>query len=233
MRAFRDRVDAGRQLASALAIYADRSDVVILALPRGGVPVGYEVARALHAPLDAFVVRKLGLPGQEEFAMGAVASGGVTVIDEAVVEQLGVPRAALQEVLDRELEELRRREEIYRGGQPPPDLTGKTVILVDDGLATGSSMRAAVAALRRAKAGRVIVAVPIGAYETCEMLRDEADAVICVRTPEPFHAVGVWYQNFEQTTDEEVRDLLARAARETPSLRPKRDSGDAAARRSP
>lgn len=211
MPPFRDRVDAGRQLAKALAVYADRDDVQLLALPRGGVPVAFEVARALHVPLDVFIVRKLGLPSHPEYAMGAIA-GGVTVLDDAVVKRFGVTASALADVIDRERVELRRREYLYRGGEPP-QLTGKTVILVDDGLATGSTMKAAVAALRKEKARRVIVAVPIGAYETCEMLRDEADAVVCAQTPDPFYAVGVWYDDFEQTTDDEVRELLDTAAR--------------------
>lgn len=216
MPPFRDRVDAGRQLAKALAVYADRDDLQLLALPRGGVPVAYEVARALHAPLDVFIVRKLGLPGHEEYAMGAVATGGVTVVDDAVVKRFGVTASALAEVIDRERMELQRREDLYRGGEPPPDLSGKTVILIDDGLATGSSMKAAVAALRKEKSSRVIVAVPIGSYETCEMLRDEADSVVCALTPDPFYAVGVWYDDFAQTTDEEVRELLDAAARQLP-----------------
>jgi putative phosphoribosyl transferase len=213
MPPFRDRVDAGRQLAKALAVYADRPDLLILALPRGGVPVGFEIARALRAPLEVFMVRKLGLPGHEEYAMGAVASGGVTVLDDAVVRRFGIPPRVVEDVIDRERMELRRREELYRGGEPPPAVTGKTVILVDDGLATGSTMRAAVTALRKERAKRVVVAVPIGAYDTCEMLRDVADSVVCAQTPEPFYAVGLWYDDFEQTTDEEVRDLLERAAR--------------------
>lgn len=212
MPPFRDRVDAGRQLAKALAVYADRDDVQLLALPRGGVPVAFEVARALHVPLDVFIVRKLGLPSHPEYAMGAIA-GGVTVLDDAVVKRFGVTASALADVIDRERIELHRREDLYRGGEPPPQLSGKTVILVDDGLATGSTMKAAVAALRKEKARRVIVAVPIGAYETCEMLRDEADAVVCAQTPDPFYAVGVWYDDFKQTTDDEVRELLDSAAR--------------------
>jgi putative phosphoribosyl transferase len=220
MPPFRDRVDAGRQLAKALAVYSDRDDLQLLALPRGGVPVAFEVARALRAPLDVFIVRKLGLPGHEEYAMGAIA-GGVTVLDDAVVKRFGITASAVADVIDRERLELQRREELYRGGQPAPELAGKTVILIDDGLATGSTMKAAVAALRKEKARRVIVAVPIGAYDTCEMLRDEADAVVCAQTPEPFYAVGVWYDDFKQTTDEEVRELLDTAARQLPRTSPR------------
>ena len=181
--------------------------------------MGYEVARALRIPLDVFTVRKIGLPGHEEYAMGAVASGGVTVVDDDVVRRFGVSASALAEVIDRERAELQRRDELYRGDKPSQSLAGKTVILVDDGLATGSTMRAAIRAIRKQGAGRVVVAVPIGAYDTCEMLREEADAVVCAETPEPFIAIGLWYENFAQTTDEEVCDLLERAARELPGQR--------------
>jgi putative phosphoribosyl transferase len=208
---FRDRFDAGRALAAKLARYAGRPDVLVLALPRGGVPVGFEVARALNAPLDVFLVRKLGVPGREELAMGAIATGGVRVLNEEVVAALGIPDEQIDAVTAEEQEELERRAHEYRGDRPPPDVRGKVVILVDDGLATGSTMRAAVAALRRQGPARVVVGVPVGAAETCAEFRDEADEAVCARTPEPFYAVGLWYQDFSQTTDEEVRDLLERA----------------------
>jgi putative phosphoribosyl transferase len=211
---FTDRVEAGRFLASKLREYADHPEVLVLALPRGGVPVAFEVARALRAPLDVFLVRKLGVPGHPELAMGAIASGGVRVVNEDVVGALGISRDVIEAVAAVEEQELERRERIYRGGRPPPDVRGRTVILVDDGLATGSTMRAAVAALRQHGPDRIVVAVPVGAPETCEEFRSEADDVVCARTPEPFYAVGLWYGDFSQTTDEEVHDLLDRAAEE-------------------
>jgi putative phosphoribosyl transferase len=211
-RVFRDRTDAGRVLAEQLAAYADRPDVIVLALPRGGVPVGYEVAQALHAPLDVFLVRKLGVPGHEELAMGAVATGGVRVLNEQVVRALRIPDQVIDAVARWELEELARRERLYRGDRPPPDVRGRTAILIDDGLATGATMLAAVRALRQQHPARIVVAVPIASRDTCELLRDEVDDVICAATPDPFYAVGLWYENFEQLTDEEVRELLARAA---------------------
>ncbi len=214
MSRYKDRRHAGRVLAEALHEYAGRPDVVVLALPRGGVPVAYEVARRLGAPLDVFVVRKLGVPGHEEFAMGAIASGDVIVLDRAVIEGLGIPRAAVEAAIAREQAELARREQLYRGGRPPLEVTGKTCILVDDGLATGSTMRAAVAGLRQRGAGRIVVAVPIASPETCEELSTEVDDIVCAATPEPFVAVGLWYEDFEQTTDEEVRQLLEAAERE-------------------
>jgi predicted phosphoribosyltransferase len=209
---FQDRADAGRVLATRLSEYADRPDVLVLALPRGGVPVGYEVARALHAPLDVFLVRKLGVPGHEELAMGALASGGVRVTNQDVVRALGIPEDVLAEVSAQEAQELRRRERLYRDDRPAPDVAGRTVILVDDGLATGSTMRAAVAAMRLLGPAQVIVAVPVGAADTCAELAREADDAVCAVTPEPFLAVGMWYEDFTQTTDEEVRELLERAA---------------------
>jgi predicted phosphoribosyltransferase len=209
---FRDRSEAGRKLAVRLSAYANRPDVMVLALPRGGVPVGLEVAQALHAPLDVFLVRKLGVPGQEELAMGAIASGGVRVLNGALVRALGVPKETIAAVVDRELRELERRERAYRDERPAPDVRGRTIILVDDGLATGSTMRAAVAALRKQGPARIVVAVPVGAVETCAGLQAKADEVVCVYTPDPFYAVGAWYRDFSQTTDEEVRDLLNRAA---------------------
>jgi len=208
---FTDRHEAGTVLAAQLQQYAGRGDVVVLALPRGGVPVGYEVARALGAPLDVFVVRKLGLPGRPELAMGAIASGGVRVLNDEVLEAVAVPQSAIDAVTRAEQAELERRERAYRGGRPPVPIEGRVVILVDDGLATGSSMRAAVLAVRRLNPARVVVAVPVGAPDTCQQLRELADEVACVFTPEPFRAVGLWYADFSQTTDEEVRQLLALA----------------------
>jgi predicted phosphoribosyltransferase len=213
---FRDRFDAGRRLAAVLEQYAARPDVVVLALPRGGLPVGYEVARRLGAPLDVFVVRKLGVPGHEELAMGAIASGGVRVLNEEIVHALGLSERLIDDVEVLERAELERREREYRGDRPPLDVRGRTVILVDDGLATGSTMRAAVAALRRLGPARIVVAVPVSDPSTCEELQREADEVICAITPEPFVAVGRWYQDFSQTTDEEVRALLERAAEPRP-----------------
>jgi putative phosphoribosyl transferase len=211
-RRFRNRSEAGRILARELADYAGRDDVVVLALPRGGVPVGYELAKELGAPLDVFVVRKVGVPGYEELAMGAVATGGVLVLDERMVRRLGISAAEVERAVAAEQRELERRETAYREGREPPDLEGKTVILVDDGLATGASMRAAALAVRRHNPARVVVAVPLAAAETCNEFRDEVDEVVCALTPAPFYAVGLWYDDFSQTTDEEVRELLARAA---------------------
>jgi predicted phosphoribosyltransferase len=210
---FRDRRDAGRRLAADLADYARRDDVRVLALPRGGVPVAYEVARALDAPLDVFVVRKLGLPGHEEYAMGAIASGDVVLVSDDVVRRFGVSEAEVERVIEAERRELERRERRYRGDRRPPELAGKTVILVDDGLATGSSMWAAVGALRQERPARIVVAVPIASPETCDAFRDAVDDVVCAETPEPFHVVGLWYDDFSQTTDEEVHALLDEAAR--------------------
>jgi putative phosphoribosyl transferase len=212
-RPFRNRTDAGKALAAHLTKYAGRSDLLVLALPRGGVPVAYEVAQALNAPLDVFVVRKLGVPGHEEYAMGAVASGGVRVIDEEVVHGLGLNEAAVERVAARELIELRRREQSYRGERPEPRIAGRTVILIDDGLATGSSMRAAVRALRARNPAGIVVAVPIAARQTCAAFEADVDEVVCALTPEPFHAVGLWYEDFGQTTDEEVQELLERSRR--------------------
>jgi putative phosphoribosyl transferase len=212
LRVYRDRSEAGQVLAKRLLAYANRNDTIVLALPRGGVPVAYEVARALHAPLDVFLVRKLGVPGHEELAMGAVASGGLRVLNEQVVRGLGIPQSVIESVAAWELEEVRRRERLYRGDRPPPLVRGKTVILVDDGLATGSTMLAAVKALRQQEPARIVVAVPIAAPDTCELLRSEVDDVVCSVTPEPFYAVGLWYEDFSQTTDEEVRELLAQSA---------------------
>ena len=208
---YRDRIDAGKQLAARLADYADRDDVLVLALPRGGVPVAYEVAKALRAPLDIFLVRKLGVPGHEELAMGAIATGGVRVLNDDVVDYLRIPGEVIDAVAADELRELERRERAYRGDRPEPDVRGKTIILADDGLATGSTMRAAAAALRQQNPVRIVVAVPVSAPETCNEYRMGVDEIICARTPEPFMGVGQWYRDFSQTTDEEVRELLARA----------------------
>jgi putative phosphoribosyl transferase len=210
--AFRDRTEAGRLLAERLGAYAGRPDVLVLALPRGGVPVAYEVARALDAPLDVFVVRKLGVPGHEELAMGAIASGGVIVLNDDLVQALHIPHRLIEAVAARELVELERRELAYRDDRPMLDVRGRTVILVDDGLATGSTMRAAVTGLRRLRPARIVVAVPTAAPSTCEEFRHEADECVCDMTPEPFNAVGLWYEDFSQTTDDEVRDLLERSA---------------------
>src|ERR1700704_6511423 len=211
---FRDRREAGRLLATKLAAYANRPDVLVLALPRGGVPVAYEVARAVGAPLDVFVVRKLGVPGYEELAMGAVATGGVRVLNDQLIQRLGIPDHVINAVTARERQELARRERLYRDGRPPPDISGRTVILVDDGLATGATMHAAIEALRQQNPARIVVAVPTASPETCEEMKTKADDVICAITPEPFQAVGRWYRDFSQTTDEEVEALLSR--RNTP-----------------
>jgi predicted phosphoribosyltransferase len=211
-RRFRDRTEAGRHLAELLREYAGRDDVVVLALPRGGVPVAYEVAKALDVPLDVFVVRKLGIPGHEELAMGALASGGIIVLDDNVIRSLGIGEAEVRRVVMNELRELQRRESAYRDGRAPPDLQGKTVILVDDGLATGSTMRAAALAVRDLQPKQVVVAVPVAAKETCDEFRDVVDEIVCAVTPKPFRAVGLWYDDFSQTSDDEVRKLLAEAA---------------------
>lgn len=208
---FRDRRAAGRLLAAQLAAYVDRPDVLVLALPRGGVPVAYEVARALNAPLDIFLVRKLGVPDYEELAMGAVATGGVRVLNDQIVGGLHIPDYVIDQVTAWEQQELARRERLYRGDRPPPDVCGRTVILVDDGLATGATMHAAIKALRQQQPARIVVAVPTASPETCDQLRAEVDEVICAITPEPFYAVGLWYEDFSQTTDEEVRNLLAQS----------------------
>jgi putative phosphoribosyl transferase len=212
VKRFRDRIDAGRALALALEEYRRRPDVVVLGLPRGGVPVAAEVADALGAPLDVFVVRKLGVPGQEEFAMGAIATGGIRVLNQATIDMLAIPQAAIERVVEREQRELERREREYRDDRPPPQIAGRIAILVDDGLATGSSMRAAVAALRNLRPARIVVAVPVGAAQTCRMLQAEADEVVCAMVPEDFQAVGLWYDDFGQTSDAEVQAALREAA---------------------
>lgn len=214
MSRYEDRRHAGRTLASALSDYAGRPDVTVLALPRGGVPVAYEVARQLGAPLDVFIVRKLGVPGHEELAMGALASGDVQVLNGRVVAELGIPESAIKAVVAAEKQELARRERAYRGNRPPLEVSGRTVILVDDGLATGSTMRAVVAGLRQRGPERIVVGVPIAAPSTCQEFASEVDDIVCAMTPEPFYAVGLWYADFTQTTDEEVRQLLEATARE-------------------
>jgi putative phosphoribosyl transferase len=206
---FTDRADAGRRLATRLTAFTSRPDAIVLALPRGGVPVAYEVAQRLHLGLDVFLVRKLGVPGHAELAMGAVAEGGVEVLSEDLIRDLGIPHALVRQVAVRERLELDRRDQLYRGDRPLSPVRGHVVILVDDGLATGSSMQAAVIALKRLEPSRIIVAVPVGAREACVRLGRVADEVVCLEMPEPFQAVGLWYQEFTQTTDEEVRRLLS------------------------
>lgn len=209
---FRDRTEAGKFLATRLAHYAGQPDLLVLALPRGGVPVAFEVAKALEAPLDVFLVRKLGFPGHEEAAMGAIASGGVIVLNEEMLQGMRIPDHVIDSVVERELQELKRRENMYRAGLPPIDVNGRVVILVDDGLATGSTMRAAAQALRKQNPKRLVVAVPVGAPETCDEFRSEVDEIICGVEPETLYAVGVWYEDFSQTTDEEVQRLLEEAS---------------------
>jgi predicted phosphoribosyltransferase len=210
--AFPNRAEAGRQLAEKLVKYAGRDDVIVLGLPRGGVPVAYEVAKRLRAPLDVFIVRKLGVPGFEELAAGAIASGGVRVLNQDVMRAIPHADEAIEAVTARETAELERREQIYREGRPPPELRGRIVILVDDGLATGATMRAAVKALRQCGAAKIVVAVPVGPPDTCRELEKEADETICLSTPEFFQAVGQYYDDFSQTSDEDVRELLTSAA---------------------
>jgi putative phosphoribosyl transferase len=208
---FHDRTEAGRTLADLLREYAGRKDVLILALPRGGVPVAFEVAQALEAPLDIFVVRKLGLPSNEELAMGALASGNIRVLNDEVVQSFGISERTIEAVAEKEQVELERRERLYRGESGLPSIRGKTILLVDDGVATGSTMRAAVAAIRRQHPAQIVVAVPVAPPSTCDTLRTEADEVVCVATPEPFYAVGQWYRVFDQTTDRQVRELYERS----------------------
>jgi predicted phosphoribosyltransferase len=209
VRRYRDRVEAGRELGERLAeTYADRDDVLVLALPRGGVVVGREVADRIGAPLDVLVVRKLGFPGQSELAMGAIASGGARVLNEALLKQTGVPRALIEDVVTRELAELERRETLYRGGRPALDVAGKTVLVVDDGLATGSTMLAAVQALRALRVARIVVAVPTAPRQTCAALEEVADELVCLQQPDPFYAVGLSYVDFAEVADDEVRSLL-------------------------
>lgn len=213
--AFPDRAEAGRFLATKLSKYSGRDDVIVLGLPRGGVPVAYEVARALRVPLDVFIVRKLGVPGFEELAVGAIASGGVRVLNEDVARALPNADEIIQAVTQHETAEVERREQKYRDGRPAPEIQGKTAILIDDGLATGATMRAAVKALRQRGAAKIVVAVPVGPLDTCKEFEEEADEVVCASAPEFFQAVGQYYEDFSQTSDDEVRELLARAAGET------------------
>jgi putative phosphoribosyl transferase len=215
-RAFPNRAEAGRQLAEELDKYVGHEDVIVLGLPRGGVPVAYEVAKRLRAPLDVFIVRKLGVPGFEELAAGAIASGGVRVLNEDVMRAIPHADEVIETVTARETAELERREQIYREGRPPPELRGRIVILVDDGLATGATMRAAVKALRQGGAAKIVVAVPVGPPDTCRELKEEADETICLSTPEFFQAVGQYYEDFSQTSDEDVRELLNQAAQARP-----------------
>jgi putative phosphoribosyl transferase len=214
MTPFRDRRDAGRKLAQELLHYANRSDVTILALPRGGVPVAFEVALALNDPLDILIVRKLGLPGQEELAIGAIASGGIRILNDDIIRILNIPEEVINIVVRQELQELERREQSYRGERPAPEVRDRTIILVDDGLATGASMRAAVAGLRAQHPARIVVAVPTAAREVCDAFNHEVDEVVCVMTPEPFFGVGRWYEDFRQISDEDVRILLEQANRQ-------------------
>ena len=215
-RAFSNRAEAGRQLAEKLDKYAGRKDVIVLGLPRGGVPVAYEVAKRLRAPLDVFIVRKLGVPGFEELAAGAIASGGVRVLNEEVMRAIPYAEEAIEAVTVRETAELERREQIYREGRPSPELRDRVVILVDDGLATGATMRAAVKALRQRGAAKIVVAVPVGPPDTCREIEQEADETICLSTPPFFQAVGQYYEDFSQTSDEDVRELLSQAAQDIP-----------------
>lgn len=215
---FRNRTEAGRKLADKLAAFADRENVLVLALPRGGVPVAFEVAEKLHAPLDVFLVRKLGVPGNEELAMGAIATGGVRVMNDEIVSYLGISSEAIEQVTAREQRELERREKAYRDDRPQPEMKGRIVILVDDGMATGTTMQAAVAALRQHHPARIVVAAPVAARTTCEAFEHIADDIVCIcdDTPESFFAVGLWYDDFTQTTDQEVCRLLERAAQHQP-----------------
>jgi putative phosphoribosyl transferase len=211
---FQDRSHAGRLLAEKLVHYAGRKDVLVLALPRGGVAVGFEIARTLRVPLDVFVVRKLGVPGHEELAMGAVASGGIRVLQQNVIHALGISQQMIEVVTDRELEELARRELAYRGVRSAPVVAGRAVILVDDGLATGSTMHAAVQALKRLAPARMVMAVPIGAPEICEQFRDKVDEIVCLETPEDLDGIGLWYEDFSQLNDDDVRGFLRRVEQE-------------------
>lgn len=218
---FRNRAHAGKLLAEALMRHADNKEVLVLGLPRGGVPVAHEVARRLHVPLDVLVVRKLGVPGYAELAMGAVASGSIQVVDHDIMRALGIPRAALEAETAVQMKELRRRELAYRGHAGTPEVAGRTIILIDDGIATGSTIRAAVEALRQQQPGRIIIAVPVAAHDSCARLKPLVDELVVLETPEDFRGVGQWYEDFSQTTDEEVTQALATAAcHDSPSPRP-------------
>jgi putative phosphoribosyl transferase len=214
IRGFKNRTEAGRLLAQQLTAYANRSDVLVLGLPRGGVPVAFEVAEALNAPLDVCIVRKLGVPGHQELAMGAIAPGGIRVLNQDVVNWFGIKHKTIEEVAAIEEQELERRDRAYRGDRDPPNLEGRTVILVDDGIATGSTIRAAIAILRQQQPERIVLAVPVAPAAACRQLEEEVEEIVCLMMPEPFHAIGLWYDNFDQTTDTQVRDLLERANRE-------------------
>lgn len=209
---FKDRRVAGQLLAQELAAYTNRPDVLVFALPRGGVPVAYEIAQGLNVPLDVIVVRKLGVPNQEELAMGAIASGGVRILNEQILSQLDISDDRVARIALNEERELERRERLYRGDQPLPDLQGYTVIVVDDGLATGATMWAAIVALRKLQPARIIIAVPVAAPQTCQDLQNQVDDIVCIAKPSPFYSVGLWYEDFPQTTDDEVCDLLTKAA---------------------
>jgi putative phosphoribosyl transferase len=216
MSLFNDRADAGKKLAKKLSEYANRSDVIILSLPRGGVPVAFEVAKELNVKMDVFIVRKLGVPGNEELAMGAIASDNIRVLNEDVIRSFQIPQSVIDEVAVNELRELERRERLYRGNRPKPDISGSTVILIDDGLATGATMRAAAAAVKTKNPAKIVIAVPTAASDTCSAFENEVDKTICVATPEPFYGVGAWYEDFSQTTDKEVCELLNKAAKIKP-----------------
>ena len=224
---FRDRKEAGKLLAEQLVTYANQQNVIVLALPRGGVPVGFEIAQALHVPLDVIVVRKLGVPGQEELAMGAIATGGIRILNKDVVQFLDISDEVIDEITTHEIQELERRERLYRGERPAYDISGRTVILVDDGIATGATMQAAVAAIKLRQPSRIIIAVPTAAPSTCDEFAVEVDELVCVIRPEPFIAVGYWYRQFSQTSDEDVRSLLEQANHSLPSIqqKPKRTPG--------
>ena len=215
---FLDRIEAGKVLARLLTAYRQRPNLLVLGLPRGGVPVAFEISQALRAPMDIFIVRKLGVPGQEELAMGAIATGGTRVLNARVIEELGISQQVIDEATRREEQELRRRENAYRGNQPPKRIQGKTVILVDDGLATGASMYAAVLALKQQNPQQIVVAVPVAAPETCEAFTKIVDEIICAATPEPFYGVGAWYEDFSQVTDEQVREIYLEAIDEQESI---------------
>ncbi len=223
---FHDRKEAGKLLAAKLITYANKQNVIVLALPRGGVPVGFEIAQALLVPLDVIVVRKLGVPGQEELAMGAIATGGVRILNKDIVQFLDIPNEMIDEIAMNEQKELERREHLYRGDRPAYTVNGHTVILVDDGIATGATMHAAVTALKQQQPSRIIIAVPTAAPSTCDELANEVDELVCLIRPEPFIAVGYWYKQFSQTSDEEVRDLLEQVnhgfptAQQKPQMRP-------------
>ncbi|MBE7384841.1 MAG: phosphoribosyltransferase [Leptolyngbya sp. SIO1E4] len=208
---FRDRAEAGRQLATQLKAYRERPDVWVLGLPRGGIPVAYEVARALQAPLDICLVRKLGVPGHKELAMGAIAADGVQVLNYNILNWLNISDHTVEQVAARELRELQRRDRAYRGDRPHPELQDRTLLLIDDGIATGATMRAAIALLKLQQPQQIVVAVPVAPSQTCQTLKAEADRVVCLITPEPFYAIGLWYEHFAQTSDDEVRELLARS----------------------